>query len=335
MKRLLVIRRDNIGDLVCTTPLLAALRRHFPDARIVTLVNSYNAPVLKNNPDVDEVCIYRKAKHRGPQESVLGIWWQTFRLLGRLRQERFDTAIVATPGFQPAALKFARWISPREIVAFGDNVGGIRTPCPIADIAGLHETAAVMRLLRPLGIDEPPGPVRVFPDHAVKNHASASEPMCIGFHISARKPSQRWPVERFAELAHRLHTESGANFRIFWSPGSADDPQHPGDDEAAARLMQLCSDIPAVAYPTHQLDQLINGLAGCNRIVCSDGGAMHLAAGLGIPILCFFGNSDATRWHPWGVPHELLQPSSLEATDISVDDAQAAFQRLSSSSTDR
>ncbi|MBI3715416.1 MAG: hypothetical protein HY255_05435 [Betaproteobacteria bacterium] len=43
---LLVIRRDNIGDLVCTTPLLAALRTHFPQARIEVLANSYNAPVL-------------------------------------------------------------------------------------------------------------------------------------------------------------------------------------------------------------------------------------------------------------------------------------------------
>ena len=30
--KILVIRRDNIGDLVCTTPLISALRRRFPEA---------------------------------------------------------------------------------------------------------------------------------------------------------------------------------------------------------------------------------------------------------------------------------------------------------------
>ena len=40
MKQILVIRRDNIGDLVCTTPLFTALRRRFPDAWIGAFVNS-------------------------------------------------------------------------------------------------------------------------------------------------------------------------------------------------------------------------------------------------------------------------------------------------------
>ncbi|MBM3273219.1 glycosyltransferase family 9 protein, partial [Candidatus Kaiserbacteria bacterium] len=45
-RRILVIRRDNIGDLICTTPLLAALRKQWPHAWIGVLANSYNAPIL-------------------------------------------------------------------------------------------------------------------------------------------------------------------------------------------------------------------------------------------------------------------------------------------------
>ena len=54
-RKILVIRRDNIGDLVCTTPLLAALRARFPDAWIGVLANSYNAPVLSGYPHVNDV----------------------------------------------------------------------------------------------------------------------------------------------------------------------------------------------------------------------------------------------------------------------------------------
>ena len=63
-ERILVVRRDNIGDLILTTPLLHALRRARPQAHIAALVNSYNAPVLDGNPDVDAVHVYDKAKHR-------------------------------------------------------------------------------------------------------------------------------------------------------------------------------------------------------------------------------------------------------------------------------
>jgi hypothetical protein len=45
-------------------------------------------------------------------------------------------------------------------------------------------------------------------------------------------------------------------------------------------------------------------------------------------MVCFFGNSDSTHWHPWAVPYVLLQPTSRDVGDISVDEAHAAFGRL-------
>jgi ADP-heptose:LPS heptosyltransferase len=330
--KILVIRRDNIGDLVCTTPLFSALRRHFPGAHIAALVNSYNAPVLNGNPAVDEICVYRKAKHRDAGESRFAIWWETWRLMRRLRREDFDVAIVATPGRQPAALKFAHWVRARRVIAYGEVSDGIDDPLPLMQTNNAHETESVMRLLRPLGIDEAPGPVCVTAD--AKQVASiavpAGEGPLIALHISARKPAQRWPINRFAELAHALHARHGARFLLFWSPGAEGHAQHPGDDDKADKLIALCHDLPLLACPTYQLEDLIAGLACCDRVICSDGGAMHLAAGVGKSIVCFFGNSGAQRWRPWGVPHELLQPESRNVIDISVDDALAAFERLDS-----
>ena len=330
--KILVIRRDNIGDLVCTTPLFSALRRHFPAAHIAALVNSYNAPVLVGNPAVDEVCVYRKAKHRSDGESRFAIWWETWRLMRRLRRESFDVAIVATPGRQPAALKFARWVRARRVIAYGAASDGIDDPLPLAQAGAGHETEAVMRLLQVLGIAETPGPLQVFADP--RRTAAVAQPTgagpLIGLHISARKPAQRWPVVRFAELAQALHRSHGARFLLFWSPGAEDNAQHPGDDGKAQRLLELCRNLPLLACPTQCLDDLIAGLACCERVICSDGGAMHLAAGLGKPIVCFFGNSGAQHWRPWGVPYELLQPPSLDVADVSVGEALAACERLAS-----
>ena len=73
----LIIRRDNIGDLVCTTPLLTALRARYPNAWIGVLANAYNAPALQHNPDIDEIFAYQKRKHLPATDSVTQPRWVT------------------------------------------------------------------------------------------------------------------------------------------------------------------------------------------------------------------------------------------------------------------
>lgn len=338
--RVLVVRRDNIGDLVCTTPLIAALRAHFPDARICALVNSYNLPVLENNPDIDEVFAYTKAKHRPQGKSIPAIYWDRFRLLLRLRRERFDYAIIAAPGFWPRVVRTLSWIKPRHIIGFTEEgrpgIKRIDIAAPYSRERAMHEVEDIFRLLAPLGIQSPPPPARLIPSPSkvmraqqkLKQHGLLAARMLLGVHISARKPSQRWPVEKFIELIKKLREKYDANFLLLWSPGATDNPMHPGDDDKAQAIMTQLAGLPVIAYSTDDLGDLIAALSLCNEVICSDGGAMHIAAALGKPIVCFFGKSDVTRWHPWGVPYELLQPPSLEVKDISVDEVMAAFERL-------
>jgi len=322
----LVIRRDNIGDLVCTTPLIHALRERFPKARLCVLVNSYNRAVVENNPDIDVIYAYMKTKHREKGQSVLSVLWNRVRLMHELRQQHFDYAIIAGAHFLPRGLRLARIIKPKHIVGFTE---------PYTLTHPLHESQDVFRLLTPLGIDGEAPRMRVYPAAAALVQAQAAlktkniaPDNLIGVHISARKLTNRWPAEKFITLIQRLHQAHPSGFVLFWSPGSAANPRHPGDDEKAEQIMQALQNIPILAYPTDRLDQLIAGLSLCHSIVCSDGGAMHIAAALGKPILCFFGKSEKTRWYPWKTPHVLLQPASLNVADISIDDAVSAFERL-------
>lgn len=337
--RFLVIRRDNIGDLVCTTPLFTALREHFPDSRIYALVNSYNKAVLENNPEIDQVFCYAKAKHQAGWKGKLSAYWQRLRLIIQLRRMKFDYAILASPGFQPRSLQLAGWIRPKHIIGYTENENpqGSRIDIAIPQTAHhpMHEAEAVFRLLEPLGIIGKPPATRVFPNAAevcharglLKSHALESK-LTIGVHISARKPSQRWPADRFAALIRSLYAEYQANFLLFWSPGDDTNPLHPGDDAKAGIIMNQVDTLPVLPFPTQQLPRLIAGLSLCDVVICGDGGAMHLAAGLSKPILCFFGKSSATHWHPWGVPHVLIQPSNLDVADISVSDALDGFEKL-------
>lgn len=321
--RLLIVRRDNIGDLVCTTPLISALRRRYPDGWIGALVNSYNAPVLIGNDDLDEVFVYTKAKHRSANESLAGVLWRRARMMSTLRRVHLDEVILATPSPQPRGLRLARWLRPQRIVGFG-NLPGLDISLPLAE-EPRSEVEDVFRVARLHGVTGGPPPCRVVaPDNIAK-----PEILTLAIHISARKPSQRWDVERFVELVRILAVREPVRFVLLWSPGASDNPLHPGDDDKAqALLTALGNEFPVEGRSTRTLPELISVLAGCHAMICADGGAMHLAAGLGLPVVCLFGDSDAERWRPWGVPCRLIQKPSRQVMAIEAEEVADAFNEL-------
>ena len=339
--KILLIRRDNIGDLVCTTPMFRALREKYPAARLCALVNSYNVAVIRDNPYLDGVFIYTKGKHRQQAQSALRIHWDRLRMLWRLRRERYDYVITVGTGFQARSLRLARFLRPKHIIGFVETGARhsrhIDMAVPYTLSPPLHEVESVFRLLQPLGIDGTPPAMIVRPDarelaaagRKLSEHSAGRAGPLIGVHLSTRKPSNRWPVGHFIELIRRLHgAYPEARFLLLWAPGDASNPKHPGDDDNAARVVQSLRGLPVIAYPMGPLEQLVADLALCDTVVTSDGGALHIAAALGKPILCFFGETDATHWYPWGVPHVLLQPPTRQAPDITVDEAFRSYQKL-------
>lgn len=334
----LVVRRDNIGDLVLTTPLIHALRQHRPDAWIGALANSYNAPVLNGNPDLDAVFAYDKAKHR-PDRSRLAVYRDTLRLLLSLRGLRIDTVILAGPGAQRQAYQLARWLRPAALLGFVTPdfaPAGITLPVDYGNGAALHEAEDIFRLLAPLGIDSAIPPTSV---HADQTTAKALRPLVqatlagakpwIAVQISARRIKQRWPIAKFAELMQQINAAHGAGFLLFWSPGAADDERHPGDDARVRELIgALPAGFPVFAHATHHLDSLIAGLSLADGVITPDGGAMHLAAALGKPVVALFGDAPVARWRPWRVEHEVVQAASGDVVDVPVSAVVTAWNRL-------
>lgn len=338
--RILIIRRDNIGDLVCTTPLIRALRVRYPQARIYALVNSYNAPILDGHPDVDRIYSYTKAKHREGRQTLADVYLRRVITLWRLRRERVEYALIAGAHHLPRALRLARLVRPQHIIGFTEpgyrSVKHIDMGIPYTLPKPMHEVEDIFRLLAPLGIvGRPPtmllrpSPAEVaFAGRALEQFGPVAGKTVVGFHISARKPSNRWPAERFVELINNIHHRHDAVSMLFWSPGSSENPWHPGDDDKAEAILAQCRGLRIIPYRTDHLNQLVGGLASCSHVICSDGGAMHIAAAVGANLVCLFGGTDPARWHPWRSRHVLLRPDSRRVEDISADDALQALEQL-------
>jgi heptosyltransferase III len=332
---ILLIRRDNIGDLILTTPLIAGIKRTFPEANLLALANSYNAPVLAGNTHLEGVFAYTKLKHRLPGQSWADALFRRWLFNRWISSSRFDHVIVAAPPSDAHALSMARR-TQSPLVRFVE--GPTKSPdkgkvIDFKPLADLHAVAQMAALGQAIGvpIEASSGRCEVFPDAQALARARAALPSArplIALHLSARRPDQRWPVESFAACARALHAQCGAHLLLLWSPGAQDDPKHPGDDAKALQLQALIQGIPHTAYPTPSLPDLIAALSLTDLVICADGGAMHCAAGVGKPIVALFGSSPVRLWHPWGVPYRAMQPSSHNVVDITPEEVATAVAQL-------
>lgn len=335
--RILVVRRDNIGDLLCTTALLHGIRRQYPDAYLAVLVSSYNQDVLEGNPDVSEVFVFLKRQQKDHGYGLIGLLWNRWKLKRHLRSLRFDHVILANGGW-----KYIRDIKGKSVIGFQEK-GSLpdQQPdviVPLPDGRRTHEVKKMALLGNAIGVPEsltlsrlhayPANDAVATRRKQLKDAGYSETKRTIGIHISSRRAHQRWTVDGFAGLMKALSAEQPTQFLLFWSPGKEDDPLHPGDDEKAAALIEKTAVTTVFPCETNRVRDLIAALSLCDFVVCSDGGAMHAAAALGKPLLCFFGNGNPVEWGPWGVPHIALQPQTRNVPDLSVEDTLAAWREL-------
>jgi heptosyltransferase-3 len=346
--RILVVRRDNIGDLVCTTPLIDALRARYPQAHLAALVNSYNAEVLEGNPALDAVHVYTKLKHRGTSETALAVISGKVSLFATLRRPRFDCVLLAKSGFDRQGLALARWIGPRAVVGFappgGQGARGLTDPVAPVAADTMHEVEVLAHLAAALGAGDALGPLRAFPSAArvaewrTRLPQLGGERKWIALHVSAREPGRHWPAEKIVGLIDTLGRAGKLGFVLLWAPGAADDPRHPGDDDKAQGIRKAApAGIPLLAAPTERLADLTAVLSLCDAFIGADGGALHLAAALGLPTVALFENLEHKKrhWHPWRVPYELVAPATRDIADIAVQQVVEAWRRLEARVTER
>ncbi|MBA8864411.1 ADP-heptose:LPS heptosyltransferase [Pantoea agglomerans] len=328
--RVLIICRDNIGDTLLTTPLISALAQS-GQHQVDVLTNNYAAPVLQHNPDIRQLFYYTKLHHREVGQGRLACLLQRLKLMLTLKKQRYDVVILAKSRWDQHGLKWVKTVRPARVIALGHPHPLITDLLPPPSQSPCHISETLFSLGRPFNLSATaPGKLTLLPDAAIA--ASLRDTCAIdpavpvyALQISARKPSQQWEAARFAGLAEKIAARHPCQIMLLWSPGSRDNPRHPGDDEKAREIMALCPHLPIKAVATTSLPQLIAAMSLCQGLVSSDGGAMHIGAALGLPVVALFGDSDPACWHPWQVNYQVLQPASREVNALSSSEVYDAF----------
>lgn len=328
MKNILIIRRDNIGDLVCTTPLIEGVKIAYPDAKVYLLINKVSQDVVTNNPHLEKVFVYKKAKHKAKNETTLGVYFERLMIFLRLRKIKFDAAILANPMPCKYSLRLAKMAGAKHIIGADLGTSEIHRPFKAADFHGKHQVELTFSYLSAITHQSIPiPPVRVFlaleeQQQAAQRLHNLLSPVARVFavHISSRSFKRRWPIERYAKIINWLVTSADTGVLIFWSPQGTLAPDDIGDQQRAEQLLACCQHQRVALYPTASVRELLAGFDLCDRVLCSDGGQMHLAAALNKDMVVFFGDTDKASWHPWSGRYHILQTESGDCIDVSVDE---------------
>jgi len=302
-----------------TTPLLSALKRAYPGARLSYLVEAEAAPVLRGNPNLDEVIVAPRT--RGWTRIAGDV-----ALARQLRRARFDLVLDLHGGPRASWLTWATG-APERI---GYDIPGrrwmyTRIAPRAADLRPRHSVRNQWDVLAaipgwPGGEADPERDPASMPLDAAAAARMAARLTAAGvdeddelvvLHVSAGNPFRRWPEAFFAETAAAL--ASTPRRRVALSSG-------PSDRQAAARIATAArAQIAAGGGRIVDLGEFdlqeFRALIERSRVfVGGDTGPLHMAAATRTPVVGIYGPTLSARSAPWR--SRAIPTFSVELTDL-------------------
>lgn len=292
-RHIVVLRALVLGDTLCASPALRALRRAWPRAHIAVLGLPASRDYVARLPDVDEWIAlpgWPGLPEQAPDVRALPAF------LAAMQARHWDLAmqlhgaggvtnpLLALLGARHCAGFHApgAWVPPGHEALF----------CPWPEQG--HETQRLLSLCRHLGLpdagDAIDFPLQPQDFDALRATWTASGPYAC-LHAGAQLPSRRWPLARFAGVAQALH-EAGL---VVVLTGSA------GERALVTELRDLLEAraIPHVDLVGRTTLWTLGALLqGARLLVCNDTGVSHIAAALRVPSIVVACGSDVTRWAP-------------------------------------
>ena len=332
-RNILVIDFGQLGDVVLSLPALRAVREKFPHARITVMVGKPAGEVVRLAGYANEVIDVDRVSLRDGNKFVSIA--RIFKLVGKVRQEKFDFVIDLNSLSETNLLGFLSGASqrlyarrPGRSLDFLSNYA----PRPQKEDKQKHIIDRYFDVLQPLGISGKSrapflktSPRNDFAVEALlKKQKAHTGSLLVGLFPGAGHACRRWPIERFAELADFLVRNDRVKIIVFAGP------------EERSMIPQMRTIFPASTIFMDRLTipQLASAQARLTLLVSNDTGPMHIAAAVGTSVVVMLDCPKPHGFVPVGDQHRIICGNSIE--DISVDQVYtAAHELLSTTRTDK
>jgi ADP-heptose:LPS heptosyltransferase len=281
--KILVVKRDKIGDLLLTTPMLAHLRRTRPRDEIHLLANDYNAWVVRENPHIDRLWVYPRVR-TGRTLSLAAAATSAWQLV-QLRRRRFDVAIVANGAESHRAIKRALAVGAKRVIAYVDDPARwprVSDPLPVD--REQHECDALLAMLAPLGVPAPYGTIwpafhlpageQAFAEMAAERGLAPGRYVVLG--LGARRAKKQPTTAQILAWSAWWKERHGLDTVFMWTPGRANDPLYPGDDDVAQPVLDARA--PQIHPHRGPIHEALGLIGSARTSVFPESGLMQFAA---------------------------------------------------------
>lgn len=309
VRNLLVVRLDNLGDVLMTTPALRAVRQSLPSARITLLASPAGAAAVDAAPLVDDVITCQAAWVKAPAGDSTATPGAAERaLIDTLAQRNFDACVIFTVHSQsalPAALIATLAGIPLRLAHCRENPYGllsdwVRDPEPQA--IQRHEVERQLALVQQVGFvtaddrlhfDLPPAALRTAHRKLLRAGVDRRRPYVV-VHPGASAPSRRWPAVDFARAADLL----AFDHQIVLVGGAT-------DAQLVDRMLAAMQAPAAVLVDELSLTELGALIRGARAVLCNNSAPAHIAAALDTPVVVLYALTNGQHT-PWRVRTRVL-----------------------------
>ena len=299
IRKILFIRIDRIGDLVLSTPALRAIKQRFPRSELVVLVSPSNKSILFNNPNVDRIVVY--GKEYGLKRRI--------KILQQLREQDFDLAVDPYADYELNTSLIALLSGAKKRIGFAfygrEVFFNIQSPEVRED---QHIVDLSLGILVPLGINACNRQPEVFLTDDEKQWArdwqserGIGDKPIVGIHPGGYYETQRWPLERFADVANRLIEDGYSDVFLLGGPR----------DLGLVNRIHSMLEIKAPIYCGDNLREFAALIYTCHILICNNSGPLHMAVALNIPTISTMGPTNKDRWMPIGDIHRVFRRDEL------------------------
>lgn len=363
VKRILVVRLDEIGDVVVTTPLLRELRRNIPRAWITLVVKPAIYNLVELCPYVNEVLTYdwqvpgnfkNLIRHaRALRLAIFHLWKRRFDLaiLPRWGTDYYHGAFLSYFSGTPWRVGYSEFVTPSKHTL---NKGYDRLFTDLLKDDSLkHEAERDLELIKFLGERIYDDSLELWIDKEDESFAQSilnenninKDSILIGIGLGAGELRKMWPMERFLDLIKWLSEEMKLKILLLGDKNEVFLGRYI-ENNLSDRIINMLGKT--------NLRQAVSLLKHCKLYIGNDSGIKHIAAAVQVPVVelsccskLYFNKSQFSPYHfgPWKVnyivvcPEKPTTPCKEECAglkphcilQVTVEDAMVAVRRLLSS----
>ena len=288
----LVIRPDRLGDVVLSTPVYASIKKSFPHLRVSVLVSHSNAPILTNNPNVDEIISFDSRNLRA--------------IIKKIRRKKFDVIFTLNKKLSTTASLLALISKTKYRVGYAHNETSwlYDVRLPINSLTH-HESLNNLELLNHAGITNTITPPCLYfsVDEEKKVDAMLSalrkyhERPLILIKPGARIAKWGWSLQKFRIVAEKLTKSKKAEVFFIFGPG----------EESLINNINEQINVSIDRLPILPIKEVALVIKKSALLFCNHTGIMHLASAVGTPVVAIFKHGETARWGPINTQHILLE----------------------------